>query len=691
MLLLLTPGCLLITEEDAVVVYDHDGDGVKWVVDCDDEDRQVLGPPTWYPDTDGDGLGDPGGETRESCDEPRGGGYVSNADDCNDRDAEVGVRTWYLDADEDGYGNADGYYDACERPDGYVYDKTDCDDGDAEVNPGHAENCGDNTDNDCDGAVDEDQAIDVILWYIDGDEDGYGEEGSVAVRACEAPDESYVDQADDCDDDDPDVHPGAGETCGNGVDDDCDSSNNAACGPGEGDWSLGAAGTVIYGDTDEENLGWAVVSSGAIFDGDEEPDLLISAPGYGNDAGAVFAVQGPLTGAATLGDGTLEVLRFQGAAAGDYFGWSIDRAFDLTHDERTDLIVGAPGLDQDRGAAYILPGPHSPGEGSLGDSLVILGVSEGDQLGYSTARSGDVDRVTVPSEASGDLLLGAPFAGTNNKGAAYLLHGPITISLLQADEGHTFSGEAAGDSAGHAVSTAGDVDGDGVQDVLISAPYSDRGGVDSGAIYLVMGPITGDMDLSDADLKLVGDEAGDRAGYTVAPGGQVYRLRQYSVLIGAISAADEKGEVVGRSYALSHQTLLSALSSESDTLSLAQADTTFVGVIPGEEAGFIQNAGDLNDDGNDDLVVGAPGDGRGRAYLWYGGYSLQGVFSVEDADVTFRGERSNDAAGFALAGGEDVDSDGYEDLLLGSWRSDGLEDDTPDAGAAYLFNGGPGF
>jgi hypothetical protein len=103
--------------------------------------------------------------------------------------------------------------------DGYVAGE-DCDDGDAAVYPGAAERC-DGVDNDCDGAVDEDDAVDMSGWYLDADGDGFGDASSL-TEACEAP-ADHVGEAGDCDDGEATVHPGAAERC-NGVDDDCDGA-----------------------------------------------------------------------------------------------------------------------------------------------------------------------------------------------------------------------------------------------------------------------------------------------------------------------------------------------------------------------------------------------------------------------------------------------------------------------------------
>ncbi len=127
--------------------------------------------------------------------------------------------TWYADADEDGYGDPDATATgACDGDhEGYVDNADDCDDGDAAVHPDADELCN-GVDDDCDGSADND-AVDATTWYLDGDDDGYGDPDG-AVTACEIPD-GFVEDDADCDDDDPETHPGAPERC-DGVDNDCD-------------------------------------------------------------------------------------------------------------------------------------------------------------------------------------------------------------------------------------------------------------------------------------------------------------------------------------------------------------------------------------------------------------------------------------------------------------------------------------
>ncbi len=259
---------------DSVVdnATDTDGDGATACDDCNDADAAVLpgavercnglddncdgevdedtavDAALWYIDYDGDGYG----VTRftvMACDAPAN--YVANDNDCDDTETDVspvgaevcnGVDdncdgavdegasgdTWYRDDDGDGYGDAADSTESCEAPADYVADATDCDDGEATISPAAYETC-DGVDDDCDGDVDENSAIDLGTWYYDADADGYGVSSTVEY-ACDAP-AGYVADSTDCDDGSAAVSPGDTETC-NSIDDDCDGAvdSAAACG-----------------------------------------------------------------------------------------------------------------------------------------------------------------------------------------------------------------------------------------------------------------------------------------------------------------------------------------------------------------------------------------------------------------------------------------------------------------------------
>jgi hypothetical protein len=235
-----------------------DREGV-WGLDCDDADPTVNpdASESWYDGTDDDcddNDGDRDGDTFWTADyatlvEAAGGtpldvpeGYGGDCDDtdvgvhpggdetCNDIDDDcdgtvdeddaLDAGTWYEDADGDGYGNPSVPDEACDPPVGYVADATDCDDGSASAHPGEDEVC-DDEDNDCDGTVDEDDALDAATWFLDADGDADGDEaGTTTTDACDAP-AGYAGTATDCDDGDDTVHAGATEV-EDFQDNDCD-------------------------------------------------------------------------------------------------------------------------------------------------------------------------------------------------------------------------------------------------------------------------------------------------------------------------------------------------------------------------------------------------------------------------------------------------------------------------------------
>jgi hypothetical protein len=372
----------------------------------------------------------------------------------------------------------------------------------------------------------------------------------------------------------------------------------------------------------------------------------------------------------------------RGEAAFDTLGRSIAFLGDLTGDGHSDVVLLAPGNDRSgmlAGTVYVLHGPDYDG---LEDAQGRIGGEQTD--GHQLRRvdtSGDYD-----GDGLNDLVIGVSIADDNGKnaGAVYVFKGPAGGDATIASASIVIYGEAEGDNAGDA-SCAGDVDGDGHDDLLIGAPLSDAGGVDSGAVYLFRGPLEpGVLKLSDADARFIGKTAGDNATVVTTSPGDLNHDGFDDVLIGA-PAYDTLQSDAGAVYVF--------FGPVSGAHGVAEADVTLLIPKPAaanELLGSTVALGDLDGDRNDDLIIGAPGadgnDGttdQGAVLVMYGPLD-PGTVELSSPDARILGAAPGDAAGTALAFAGDVNGDGKEDLLIGA---PGNDDAGTDAGAAWLLYG----
>jgi hypothetical protein len=298
----------------------------------------------------------------------------------------------------------------------------------------------------------------------------------------------------------------------------------------------------------------------------------------------------------------------------------------------------------------------------------------GEAAGSIVAMAGDVD-----ADGYGDVLVGAVYSDERGEhaGLVYLVRGPLEGRQGLGAATARFLGEEADALAGMSAAGAGDVNGDGHADILVGSPGLDAGGDGAGAAYLMYGPQEGDVDLADADARILGDLPGDSVGYDVSAAGDMNADGFADVIVGA-GVADVDGLVDnGEACVFSGPVV--------GEYRLSDAAACLVGPETLVEAGSnVAGPGDVDGDGLDDLWV-AGGRGSeipGAAWLVHG--PVAGRIDLHDADAVAYGEAGGDRFGTDAAGAGDVDADGYADLLVLAWTADrGGED----AGAAYLFRG----
>ncbi|MCK6503867.1 hypothetical protein L6R53_10785 [Myxococcota bacterium] len=660
---------------------------------CDGQDNDCNGEidgadavdvKTWYEDLDLDGYGVTD-LVIVSCQEPKD--YVLLSGDCDDTDdaihpgaaevcdevdndcdaltddADPGLQTasasaWYPDTDLDGYGDYSAYTLACVQPEGAVDVGGDCDDGDPAVSPAAPEYC-DGLDNNCRDGVDEEGAVDASTWYADADEDDWGVEDET-VQACDEP-EGYAADPGDCEDGDEAVNPDAQEVCNDGVDNDCD-----------GQWQgcLGDAlstGHLLLGDAALDEAGYSVAWLGDL-DGDGVDDLWVGARNADpdlEDAGKAYLVLGPVDGERSLADAATTTV--VGEDASGRVGRTVAGGRDATGDGTPDLLVAGPGTDDwtsGAGVVALVSGVDAlaGGEQPVGDAHhLFVGAETFGYLGIGLALEDHT------GDGAADLLLGAPNVdvGGSNAGAVYLFHGPIAAGetdLRDATWDARILGEAGGDEMGQYIEARADLDGDGSPDLALGAPDSSTGSSTAGAVFLLSGPVAGELDLADADATLWGDASGDQLGSATRWVGDVDLDGRDDLVLGA-PTNDAGGLSAGAAYLVLGVADLSDLdgqtASEAATWVVLGADSG--GQLGQDAAGD----GDHDGDGVDDLLLGAPyggPEGQGAVLLFLG--PLAADTTGAEADATWAGDATTGGLGVRVGYAGDAAGGDTDALLL---------------------------
>ena len=633
---------------------DVDGDG--WMPCTAFVDRGVLG---------ADGLPLQGADDCDDLDQHRNPGLAEVCDGLdNDCDAATTVAAGEEDGDSDRYLPCAGFVaqGGINALGQLLLGGDDCADDEPLTWPGNLELC-DGVDDDCDPATV------PVGTEDDADGDGYVAcAGYVAVGALGVGGNPLL-GGQDCDDLDPAQVPGSWESPADGFDASCDGFDGT---------SLSWAGVELLGERSSDLAGYSVAGGGD-FDGDGLADLLIGAsqwdrgPGTG---GAALVVAG-----SSLADGMSFDLEdahatFHGEDQGDQAGRRVAWAGDVDGDGLDDILVAKTFSWSNPSRAYLVLGStlSEGGTSSLADADLIFDPTTSLLVGTWVAGAGDVD-----GDGLGDVFV----SGAGSTGVVYLFTGADlsasldegTDTVLLSEAHARFDAEASSDQ-GWMASEAGDVDGDGLGDLLFGAYGHDGPGVNSGRAYLYFGATVvagGDLPLGSADILLNAEAGNHMVGKGIAAAGDVDGDGLGDLLISAPSnSAIMQG--AGKIYVVLAADL-PASGSYPLALSHASIYGTFVNAYPGYP-GALAGAGDVDGDGLSDILIGVTNDDEGgmdagKAHLFFGAtLAPGGVLTLDEADVAFVGEVAGDWAAHSLDGAGDVDGDGLDDFLVGAQASD---------------------
>ncbi len=446
----------------------------------------------------------------------------------------------------------------------------------------------------------------------------------------------------------------------------------------------------ILGD-DSYDYSGCCVSSGDI-NGDGYADVIIGAPSAyppgGKEAGKTFVIFGsaePITNvdlSSTSADMTI-----YGDDRYDNSGRSVSSG-DVNDDGFDDVIIGAryadPAGGNEAGETYVIFGSAAPPAtvdlNSVSADMTIYGDDAGDWSGYSVS-SGDVN-----GDGYADVIIGAPWADHPSRiysfkvGTTYVIFGsaapPTTVDLNSTSADMTIYGDDDDDRSGYSVSS-GDINGDGYDDVIIGAYFaSPKGGGNAGQTYVIFGcnepPATIDLDSVSADMTIYADDGGDESGRSVSSG-DINGDGFDDVIIGAYNADQPGNPYAGETYVI----FGSAAPPATVDLDSVSADMTILGDYIYDWSGRSVSSGDINGDGFDDVIIGAPdagsegSNGAGKTYVIFGSSAPPAAIDLDSvsADITIYGDDGESHSGWSVSSG-DINGDGCADVIIGAPTAD---------------------
>ena len=368
---------------------------------------------------------------------------------------------------------------------------------------------------------------------------------------------------------------------------------------------------------------------------------------------------------------------------------------DVDGDGYADLLVGASNAHFGgamAGGAYLFLGSGSGitdwDLGSTAADTSIYGEQGCDSFGISVNHAGDVN-----ADGYVDVIMGASAGGATNNGRAYLFLGSASgiadcdLATAPGCTDATLTGEGVSDAFGLSVGAAGDVNGDGYDDIIVGAyNYQDQAnpGQYPGRAYVFFGGsgLSGSLGAGSADVIITGDADKDYFGRSAAGAGDVNGDGYDDIIVGANGTSPYYTSIFHGGPGLAGSLTPSA-----------NAATTIIGDgNPNDFGNSVNRAGDVNGDGYGDVIIGSQKadngaiTGAGKVYLFLG--AAGGIADCDMGtqpgcpDAAFAGAADDDYLGTAVAPAGDINGDGYDDIILGA-----NHDKPGGLGYAYLFTG----
>ena len=479
--------------------------------------------------------------------------------------------------------------------------------------------------------------------------------------------------------------------------------------------ALGIGGFVINGQGASDRSGYSVASAGDV-NGDGLADLIVGArysdPSGLDNAGRSYVVFGRTSTTeidlAALGTNGFTI---NGQGASDQSGISVAGVGDVNGDGLADIIVGAINSDppgaSNAGRSYVIFGRTGSATVNLSDvaagsgGFVINGQAPYDRSGRVVAGAGDFN-----GDGLADLIVSAPSSssgGTSSGGISYVVFGrsgtaPVNLSAL-GSAGFAINGQSSGDYSGSSVSSAGDVNGDGLADLIVGASLSDpTGAAEGGRSYVVFGR-SGNASVNLSSLGtggfvINGQSASDYSGRSVSGAGDVNGDGLADLIVGAFYSDPNGLSTAGRSYVVFGR----VGSTPVNLANVAAGTGGFVinGAAASDRSGrSVSSAGDINGDGLADLIVGAftsSGGALGQAGRSYVVFGRTDTAAVELSAVAngsggfaIDGQAAFNQSGISVSAAGDVNGDGLADLIIGAQVAD--PPSRNDAGRSYVIFG----